>query len=89
MVYLFTVSTTRLLLGISSPNLHIRKLNEASPGIQLLASIVSRANNGAPTHHVLPAIIASADNTTIFVFRGARTELEGWYLIESNNKGIK
>ena len=34
-------------------------------------------------------MITSTDNTTVFICRGASTELEGWYLKESSNKGNK
>ena len=87
--YLFTVATTHLLVGQPLPNLHTCKLTETSPGSQLIASLVSRADNGTPTHHVLPTIIVSTKNTTIFVFRRASTELKGWYLKEYDNKGNK
>ena len=87
--YIFTVATPHLLIGRSLPNLHTRKLNEVSPGAQLLASLVSRADNGSTIHHVLPAMITSTDVTTVFVFRGVSTKLEDWYLIEPNNKGSK
>ena len=87
--YLFTVATTHLFIGKPSPKIHTYKLTDATPDAQLLASLVSRANNGVPIHHVLPAMVTSTDDTTVFVFRGASTKLEGWYLTESKLQGNK
>ena len=50
---------------------------------------VSIANNNAPIYNVLPGLITSTDDTTVFVFKGAMKELEGWYLIDKNHDQSK
>ena len=51
----------------------------------MLKRLVSQANNNAPIYSVQPGLVTSTDDTTVFVFKGATKELEGWYLIDRSH----
>ena len=60
-----------------------------SKGALKLTELVSVANNNAPVYNVLPGLITSTDDTTVFVFKGATKELEGWYLLDKSHTAHK
>ena len=55
----------------------------------MLVQLVSSANDNAPIYNVLPGLITSTDDTTVFVFKGETQELEGWYLVDKNHDNSK
>ena len=87
--YLFTVACTHLLIGVPHPKYNHIKSNRLSKGARELIKLVSIANNNAPIYNVMPGLITSTDDTTIFVFKGATKELEGWYLMDKSHSGGK
>ena len=53
------------------PKFNHLKTNRLSKGAHKLTKLVSIANNNAPIYNVLPGLITSTDDTTVFVFKGA------------------
>ena len=87
--YLFTVACAHLLIGTPDPKFNNLRENKLTKGAQILKKLVSEANNNAPIYNVLPGLITSTDDTTVFVFKGATKELEGWYLLDKKHIASK
>ena len=76
--YLFTIAASHLIIGTCDPQYNIPSLSTATKGARDLVSLVSRANKNAPIYPVLPGLITSTDDTTVFVFKGTAKESKGW-----------
>ena len=87
--YLFIVVCTHLLIGVPHPKYNHIKSNWLSKGARELIKLVSIANNNAPIYNVMPGLITSTDDTTVFVFKDATKVLEGWYLLNKSHSGGK
>ena len=51
-----------------------------------LLDLVSQENNKADVRCVLPGLVTSTDDSTIFIFKGKSTHDEGWYLVDNNQQ---
>ena len=88
--YLFTVAAAHLLIGVPDPKFNtVMKKHKITKGARMLVQLVSSANDNAPIYNVLPGLITSTDDTTVFVFKGETQELEGWYLVDKNHDNSK
>ena len=88
--YLFTVAVAHILIGVPDPKYNTTiKANKLTKGAQKLVRLVSIANNNAPIYNVLPGLITSTDDTTVFAFKGETKELEGWYLVDKKHNQSK
>ena len=86
--YLFTIATTHLIISSDDPShSYQQSTGTMTKGARELLKLVSLANDGAPIKPVLPALITSTDDTTVFVFKGSSKEPEGWYLVENERDG--
>ena len=46
--------------------------------------LLSKCNRDAPVYPILPGLIFSTDNSTLFVFEGKAKMTESWYLLQDN-----
>ena len=67
--FLLTVTTTYPFVGEKDSKLHSRKKKSITVA-QKLTRLISKCNNNTPIFAVLPGLSFSADDITIFVFRG-------------------
>ena len=80
--FLMTIATTHYFVGEPTKHYHKKSIKHSNEGAKLLERMVSISNKGAPIHPVIPALMTSTDNTTMFVFKGRATLPENWYLIQ-------
>ena len=68
--YLMVVASTHFFVGEPNKLYHKKKVSEATKGSIALRQLVSRCNHNAPVYPVLPSLLMSTDDTTVFTFRG-------------------
>ena len=82
------VATTHFFVGEVNSLYHKKKINEASKGSIALRNLVSKCNHGAPVYPVLPSLLMSTDDTTVFTFRGTMEKGEQWYLLSGKSADV-
>ena len=87
--FFMVVASTHLLVGEKNSRYHKYK-QEPTKGANVLAKMVSECNNNAPVYPILPGLVFSTDDSTMFVFKGKETNTETWYLLQDNgvNNGV-
>ena len=87
--FLMVVAITHLFVGEKNSRYH-KYREEPSQGAKMLTRLVSKCNRYAPVYPILPGLIFSTDDSTLFVFKGKAKTAESWYLLQDNgfNDGV-
>ena len=85
--YLFTIATTHYLVGPPDTTILRPHLSNLSKGAALFTKLVSRANNNLPVRPLLPGLIISTDDFTLFVLKGKDNKSDGRYLVQKKSTG--
>ena len=75
---------------VGKPNklYHKKKISEASKGSIVFRQLVSKCNHNTPVYPVLPSLLMSTDDTTVFTFRGRMEKGEQWYLLSGKGADV-
>ena len=84
--YSLTVASTHILVGKADTNIARVPIEQLSNGAVKLLELVSLANNKADVRTVLPGLVTSTDDSTVFIFKGKSKHDEGWYLVDNNQQ---
>ena len=75
--YSLTVASTHILVGKADTNIARVPIEQLSNGAVKLLELVSLANNKADVRTVLPGLVTSTDDSTVFIFKGKSKHDEG------------
>ena len=80
---MFSQSLSRIVKLVH--NILDLKIDKASTGAQKLYKLIQKENNGADLQLVMPFIVSTTNDTTVFAFEGAVDGKSDGFVINKNN----